>query len=163
MLSTFNFRAYSSIFLVMVFLTFTITIGVELLLKKNSIGILFFLIYCITLIPVILNEFRCKIISVTISNDKIRKSSYFAQDKIYDFMEIDGFEVVFVKGKFRNSENLHLIKNKTRIITLSQAYHKNYPELKAIICEKTKQLGLINDNKALPTICRLNSWRNIAN
>jgi hypothetical protein len=140
MISTFNFRAYLSFFLMMVILTAIIIIELEVLIEHRP-GILMVSIFNAVVFLHIAYEFRNKIICVIVANDHIRKSSYFAQDKVYDLNECDGFQTRTIKGILKNYECLYLIKNGIRIITLSQDYHKNYVELKAIISEKSKNLG----------------------
>jgi hypothetical protein len=144
MLSTFNFRAYLSIFLMMVILTALFIIGLQILIEGSIAAILTFSIFSISLILLIVYEFRNKIISIIVAKNHLRKSSYFAEDRIYDFKEIDGFLVMSSKGILRNSEYLYLIQDGARIVTLSQVYHKNYHELKAIISERSKNLGEAN-------------------
>ena len=142
MVSTFNFRAYLTTFAMMVILIAIIIIG--LLIEVNIADILIFMVFNSILVPFLLYEFRNKIISILITNNQIIKSSYFALDKTYDFKEFDGFQARIIKGKFKNHECLYLIKNGIRVITLSQVYHKNYDDLKAMISEKSKNLGTGN-------------------
>ena len=144
--STFNFRVYLLPFLMVVFLTVSIMATIDQLIKLNIEynlqKILTSAIFSFFLVFLILHEFRNKIINVIVSNEHIEKSTYLAPNKIYGFKEFDGFQTRVVKGKFENYEYLYLIKNNKKVITLSQTYHKNYHELKAIISNNSKNLGL---------------------
>jgi hypothetical protein len=142
MVSTFNLKAYLSILAMMIILIAIIIIA--LLIDANIADILIFTVFGTILISFILYEFRNKIISILITNNQISKSSYFALDKIYDFKEFDGFQTRVIKGKFKNYECLYLLRKGTRVISLSQLYHKNYDELKTMISEKSKNLGPAN-------------------
>ncbi len=146
MVSTFNFRAYLSIFLMMVILTAIFIIGLQILIGENIADILTFTIFSISITLFIVYEFRNKIVSIIVAKKHIRKSSYFAEDTLYNFEEIDGFLVMPSKGIFKNHERLYLIQNGARVVTLSQVYHKNYHELKVVISEKSKNLGEGNYN-----------------
>lgn len=144
MISIFNFRAYLTIFVMMVIIITMVVIG--LLIEVNTPDILMFMIFNAVLAPFILYEFRNKIVSIMITNSQISKSSYFALDKVYEFKTFDGFQTKVVKGNFKDYECLYLIKNGVRVITLSQIYHKNYDELKTKISEKSKNLGTSEHN-----------------
>lgn len=138
MISVFNFRAYLSIFVMMAVIIAVIIIA--LLIDVKIADILIFTAFNAVLIPLILYEFRNRIVSIFITNHQISKSSYFALDEVYDFKGFDGFQTRVIKGNFKNYECLYLIKKGTRVITLSEVYHKNYSELKAMISKKLKNL-----------------------
>src|SRR6187431_662312 len=111
MVSTFNFRAYLSIFLLMVILTGLFIIGFQVLFEGNIADILTFALFCISLTLIIVYEFRNKIVSVIVAKNHIQKSSYFAEDSVYDFKGIEGFVVMPSKGLFKNHERLYLIQD----------------------------------------------------
>jgi hypothetical protein len=61
----------------------------------------------------------------------------------YDFQYFDGFQTSFVSSKAGSFEYLYLVKDTQKIIKISTAYHKNYPELKDKISLNLKDLGRI--------------------
>jgi hypothetical protein len=113
-------------------------IATELL--ANKIEILIFMVFNFIMITLIFNELRNKIISVIIINNQVIKSGYLAQEKIYYFKEFDGFQTRVVKGRFKSHESLYLVKNGRKTIALSETYHQNYHELKALIFEESKKI-----------------------
>ncbi len=65
---------------------------------------------------------------------------------MFRFQDFDGFQIRHLKGKYEDYEYLYLVKNNKKIIILSQTYHDNYYEMKSIINENLKNLGLSDYN-----------------
>lgn len=146
MKSKFNFRVYLIPFLIIVFFGLGIIVLVDALLKndfennKNQIlqGIL-----CIIAFGLIfLHEVKTKLTSITFTTNNIETTDWFKKKNIIKFNEINGFEIKTVKGKYENYEYLYILKNDKRVATISQTYHKNYSDLKSIVVENFKNLGV---------------------
>lgn len=146
MISTFSFRAYLLTLLMIVLFIAALIVTIELLLMVNSIEyfqkILIFTIFNVALFLLIIHEFRNKIIWIIVISDQIEKSSYLAPNKIYHFKDFDGYQTRVIEGKFEKYEYLYLVKDGRKVVRLSQVYHKNYYEFKAVISKKAKNLGL---------------------
>jgi hypothetical protein len=89
-------------------------------------------------------EFRTKMIKVSIDGDTIsvRKFGGLSRKKEYLISEFDGFTI---SKQFYGArgilEYLYLMQGKRKVVKISEAYHKNYKELKAAIKLKAKDLG----------------------
>lgn len=91
----------------------------------------------------ILGELRTKIILVTLNNNQIAIKNYSGLNRNYTFKDFDGYHTSILTSKGENFEYLYLVKNGKKIIKISQAYHKNYGELKNEISKLSNNLGSI--------------------
>lgn len=96
-----------------------------------------------TWIWLVFGELRTKVIEVTIDNNTIEKRNYLGLNQKYNFKDFDGFQTSILTSKGETFECLYLVKDSQKIIKISEAYHKNYDELKNLIGVKSKELGEI--------------------
>jgi hypothetical protein len=89
-------------------------------------------------------ECRTKMIKVRIEGDNIsvRRFGGLGIKHTYTFSEFDGFTTSRQPYGARGIlEFLYLKKGNRKVIKISEAYHKNYDALKAVIQTKTNNLG----------------------
>lgn len=88
-------------------------------------------------------ELRKRACRVFISPEQIGASSIFGfvGKSSYALSEIDGFKTIIFPSKYGQYEYLFLMKDNARIMVISQYYHKNYAELKAVISRRLKFIG----------------------
>jgi hypothetical protein len=142
--SEFTFRAYliPILIIALTIISFLIIITTqfnELKWIHYYMSFLFLIIW----VWLVFGEFRKKIIFIKIDKNKIIYKNYFGFNKTYYFKDFDGFYTSFLRSKDANHEYLYFIKNEKKIIKISEAYHKNYKELKKNINPKLKDLGQI--------------------
>ena len=166
MKSRFNYRVYLIPFLICFFLGFGIIVLTEGLLKnnfeENKSQILQGVLFIIAFGLILFHQIKTKLVSIILAENNIEITDWFRKVNKFKFSEITGFESRIEKGKFESFEYLYLIKNGKRIATISQTYHENYPELKNIIKQKFKNLGiskfgLISEIKEIITLSYLKS------
>ncbi len=143
--STFTFRALLIPFLIIVLIVVPVCIVVKNwpidLAKISGLYIYLTVALLFTLIWLVFGELRTKIISVTIDHQYIEKKNYLGWYQKYHFKDFDGFETSILVSKGASHEYLYLVKNNRKIIKISEAYHKNYNELKNRISLHSKDLG----------------------
>lgn len=100
-------------------------------------------LFLFTWVWLVFGELRTKIIEVTIENNTIEKRNYLGLNQKYNFKDFDGFQISIITSKGESFEYLYLVKDSQKIIKISEAYHKNYTELKNRIEAKSKELGEI--------------------
>ena len=100
-------------------------------------------LFVFTLVWLVFGELRTKIIEVLIDNYHIENRNYLGLRIKYNFKDFDGFQTSILTSKGESFEYLYLIKDNRKIIKISEAYHKNYDELKNIIKLNLKDLGEI--------------------
>lgn len=99
------------------------------------------------LIPVwiwiVFGELRTKTIGFSIVNEYVHYKNFLGigPSKKIELNMFDGYTTSNLPSKYSNSEYLYLIKNGKKLVKLSEFYHSNYFELKAIIKSKLKFLG----------------------
>lgn len=89
-------------------------------------------------------EFRTKMIKVVIEGDviSVRKFGGLGKKRDFLFPEFDGFKTSMQPYKARGIlEYLYILKGNRKIIKISEAYHKNYHELKVAVEMKIPKLG----------------------
>lgn len=91
----------------------------------------------------VFGELRTKIIKITIFDNQVQKKNYFGLKQKFDFNYFDGFQTSILRGKGENHEYLYLVKDKRKVIKVSETYHKNYFELKKRIATNLNNLGKI--------------------
>ncbi|MEG2310145.1 hypothetical protein [Chryseobacterium sp.] len=100
-------------------------------------------LFLFTWVWLVFGELRTKVIEVTIENNTIEKRNYLGLNQKYNFKDFDGFQTSILTSKGESFEYLYLVKDSRKIIKISEAYHKNYGELKNRIGAKSKELGEI--------------------
>lgn len=92
---------------------------------------------------IIWGELRTKALKITLENDVLTVKNFFGwgKSKQYLFSEFDGYRLSDLPGEYKDHEFLYIIKNKRKIIKLSDFYHKNYTALKKEISRKCRYLG----------------------
>ncbi len=113
----------------------------------KTLPLLLLLIF--TLVWLFWGEFRTKMIKVSIDGDIISVRQFGGLGKKRDFLfsEVDGFKISRQQYGARGVlEYLYLMKGKRKTIKLSEAYHKNYQDLKSAVKMKSKDLGYENFN-----------------
>jgi hypothetical protein len=100
-------------------------------------------LFAFTITWLIFGELRTKIIMLKITNTKLEKRIFLGLNRIYDFRDFDGFHTSILTSKGESYEYLYLVKGNQKIIKISEAYHKNYDELKNRIAANSKDLGEI--------------------
>ncbi|MFC5683828.1 hypothetical protein ACYE2N_01675 [Flavobacterium sp. MAHUQ-51] len=101
------------------------------------------ILFFFTWIWLVFGELRTKIIQVTIQNNQIEKTNYLGLNRKFIFKDFDGYQTSILTSKGQNYEYLYFVKDDVKIIKISEAYHKNYSDLKDIISAKLKDLGEI--------------------
>ncbi|HET6256665.1 MAG TPA: hypothetical protein VFE32_21500 [Puia sp.] len=142
-----------SFFPVIVLFFLLFGIGVFLTLEINDVvpspdfrGYLLLTLIAFVITWLFWGEFRTKMVTIYIDGDSIcvRKFGGLSKKRQYLFSEFDGF---VTSGQFYGArgvlEYLYLVKGARKVIKISEAYHKNYAELKAEIRTKCKDLGTI--------------------
>jgi hypothetical protein len=99
-------------------------------------------LFLFTWVWLVFGELRTKLIIVTIKGNQVEKRNFIGL-KQYNFKDFDGFQTSILTSKGEDFEYLYFIKNGEKIIKISDAYHKNYSELKNIISSQLKDLGKI--------------------
>ena len=166
MKSRFNFRVYLIPFLICFFLGFGIIVLAEGLLKnnfeENRSQIIQGLLFIVAFGLIILHQIKTKLVTIILKENSIEITDWFKKESTFKFSEITGFENRIEKGKFESFEYLYIVKNGKRIATISQTYHENYVELKSIVMQNLKNLGiskfgLISEIKEIVTLSYLNT------
>lgn len=111
--------------------------------KLRWIDIYMTVLFLFTWVWLVFGELRTKVIEVTIENNSIEKKNYLGLNQKYNFKDFDGFQTSILTSKGESFEYLYLVKDSRKIIKISEAYHKNYSELKNRIGTNSKNLGEI--------------------
>lgn len=145
--SKFKFRALLIPILIIALTIISIVILTENLpMKIEQIGwidVYMSILFLFTWIYLVFGIFRSQIIEITIENIQIEKKNYLGFKRKYDFQYFNGFQTSIVSSKAGSFEYLYLVKDNQKIIKISTAYHKNYPQLKDKISLNLKDLGRI--------------------
>ncbi len=87
-------------------------------------------------------ELRTKCISITINQNDIFVKKFFGLlTKTHKISEIEGWKYSHLTGKGGTYEYLYLYKAGTKVLKISQFYHKNYFKVKNHIQRNFKYLG----------------------
>jgi len=86
-------------------------------------------------------EFRTKVIEVSLYKTEIEKKNFLGLKRKYTYRDFDGYQTSILTSKGQSFEYLYLIKNNQKIVKISEAYHKNYYDLKNEISIHLKGLG----------------------
>ena len=100
-------------------------------------------LFLFTWVWLVFGELRTKVIEVTIDNNYIEKRNYLGFSRKYNFKDFNGFQTSILTSKGESFEYLYLVKDNRKIIKISEAYHKNYSELKNRILRNSNDLGEI--------------------
>jgi hypothetical protein len=145
--SKFKFRVILILILIIALLSLTIyTLMDNLPIKIEKIrwiDVFMSVLLFFTLIWLIFGVLRTQIISITINDNQIKKKNYLGFNKQYSFKDFDGFQTSILTSKGVSFEYLYFVKEGEKIIKISEAYHKNYSNLKDIISTHLKDLGEI--------------------
>lgn len=146
--SKFKFRALLIPILIIALTTISIFILAENLPMKIEhirwIEVYMSFLFLITWIWLVFGELRTQIIEVTIQNNQVEKKNYLGFNQKYNFDYFDGFQTSILNSRAGSFEYLYFIKGKQKIIKISEAYHKNYSDLKDKISFNLKDLGEIH-------------------
>ncbi len=89
-------------------------------------------------------EFRLKLINIKINGDiiQIRKYGGLGKAKEYKLSSFDGFKITYTVSRIGKFEDLLLIKDDKKNISISEFHIGNYKDLKRNIKRKTTYLGI---------------------
>jgi hypothetical protein len=145
--SKFKYRALLIPILIIVLTTISIYTLIENLPMEIEqirwIDIYMAVLFLFTWIWLVFGELRTKIIEVTLQNNQIEKKNYLGFNQKYNFKDFDGYQTSILTSKGQSFEYLYFMKSDKKIIKISEAYHKNYSDLKEIISSHLKDLGEI--------------------
>lgn len=115
-----------------------------LTLSSSKAEILLPVLYSIFIIYLWLTEFRTRAYKIEIQNDKIIVREYFGlgKQKIFELKNLEGFNMSIQSSKSGSYEYIFIIQEGKRIASISEFYHRNYAEMKAVIEGRIKNLGL---------------------
>ena len=147
MKSTFKFAAYIRL-IVLLPLVFGFVAYIWLLVNRLApipplAGLPLLLLLSFTIIRLVFGELRTKMIKIVIERDLISVRGFggLLRKSEYSLSDFDEFRTTKIFSDGNINEYLYLIKRNRKIIKLSQAYHKNYAELKAAIQLQVEDLG----------------------
>jgi hypothetical protein len=102
----------------------------------------------LSFIWILIVEVYVKTNSITFLDNTIKISRILGltSEKEINLTEFDGFYTVNIHYKSGSYEHLFLIKNNKRYCAVTEFYHSNYQELKAVASKKLKDLGPIKSN-----------------
>lgn len=145
--SRFTFRMLLILILILALATISIVVLSENLPIKIEqirwIDVYMAVLFLFIWIWLVFGELRTKIIKITIFDNQVQKKNYFGLKQKFDFNYFDGFQTSILRGKGENHEYLYLVKDKRKVIKISETYHKNYFELKKRIATNLDNLGKI--------------------
>ena len=146
MKSKFKINSYFFLFILLI----EIILFVSLILNFEStfntkIGGLLVLILFFCLIFIFSIEIKNKMDYINIEYNQIiiKKLIYLGKIKKYSDSEIDGFTFSKYESNYGCYNYIYLIRNKEKILTISDQYHKNFKELSIEIKRKYKDLGFV--------------------
>ncbi|MGZ3763393.1 MAG: hypothetical protein ACXVB0_00745 [Mucilaginibacter sp.] len=92
----------------------------------------------------VFGEMRNKVIAIEIGFNTIIVKRYLGlgPSKIFYFDQIDGYKTSVLMSSAALYEYLYLMAGDKKIVRLSEYYHKNYAELKQLLSENFKNLGV---------------------
>jgi hypothetical protein len=145
--SKFKFRVLLIAILIIALATISIFVLTESLPIKIEqirwIDVYMAVLFLLTWIWLVFGELRTKIIEIAIFDNQLEKKNYFGLNQKFDFNYFDGFQTSILRGKGESHEYLYLVKDKRKVIKISETYHKNYFELKKRIATDFNNLGKI--------------------
>lgn len=138
------FPFFTSLFLLVILISSTIKFYGKINLQNGIPMLIVFLFFVFVLIWLIWGELRTKAVKISIGMDRIHISNFLGlgTSKVIYFSEIDGFKITSLPSEYKDYEYLYIMKNKQKVIKISEFYHKNYTELKTEILSKSKNLGV---------------------
>lgn len=146
MVSKFSYRILYPLGL-LIFILALLAYFVQLILTKQvtaSSGI-FALMGLFTAIAIWLcfGELRTKAINVWIADEQIAVSKYLGLGgrKYYPFTGFSGFETAQLTSNSGSYEYLYLMIADRKAVKLSEFYHSNYDDLKAVVMQHLENLG----------------------
>jgi len=89
----------------------------------------------------VFGELRTQIIELTIQNNQVTKKNLLGLKREFKIKEFEGYQTSLISSRSGRFEYLYFIKDDKKIIKISEAYHKNYSELKKTISTELKDLG----------------------
>jgi hypothetical protein len=144
--SKFRFWILFSITLFIV-ITVLIVFLLALILTRDELPrvpiFVFLILFTSTWFWMLFGEFRTKAIHVLIASSNISVSRYFGlgKSKAYDFSKFEGFHTSMLSSRYGTYEYLFLIQKNKREVAISQFYHKNYNDLKAVLEDHLQNMG----------------------
>jgi hypothetical protein len=146
MKTKFTFKAFLTTLLLIPFLYLIIVVIPGIIITENYNPPLFPRIFIPSILIfsflIVFGEVRTKCISVTINKNEIVVKRFFGlQAKTYKLSEIEGWKYSHLTGKGGTYEYLYLYKDGTKVVKISQFYHKNYFQIKNYIQGNFKYLG----------------------
>ena len=146
MKSRFTLKSYMLILLIIILSSVVLILSYAFFFldQKVHFGMLLFLPFPIfATVWLFFGELRNKMIKFRFDNDFIiiNKFAGFYKDEVYKLAETQGFIISDLPSNNGNYEYLYIIKDKKKIVKLSEYYHANYDELKEEIQNMLNYLG----------------------
>jgi hypothetical protein len=113
------------------------------LLLLVSTGVNIILVFIWTWL--VFGELRTKAISVIIIENSVSIKGFLglASSRPFELNDFDGFTTSILTSRNGSYEYLYLMKDKKKIIKISEFYHKNYLEMKQCVSIRMKYMGEI--------------------
>lgn len=115
-----------------------------LTLNSPEAGVLIPILYLIFVAYFWLTEFRVRAHKIKITNNQITRKNFFGlgKEKVFDIKNIDGFITSFQPSRYESYEYIFIIQQEKRVASISKFYHRNYEEIKLLITQNIRDLGL---------------------
>jgi hypothetical protein len=93
----------------------------------------------------VFGELRTKAISVIINENSVSIKGFIGlgSTRKFDLYAFDGFTTSILTSNSGSYEYLYLMKDKKKIVKISEFYHKNYLEMKQCVSIKMRYMGEI--------------------
>jgi hypothetical protein len=107
----------------------------------NGFPLIFLIAF--TIVWLVYGEYRTKVIKVVLNTDHIiiRRYGGFSSEEKISYTDLDGFKISILPSGGRDDEYLYLMKGGKKVCKISDAYHKNFLDLKKEITAKMSDLG----------------------
>ena len=140
--SRFNFRAYLTPIIIILFGSFPVIIN-TLIIKDNlnpNKTLIFSSIMPLIVIITSIYQLRLNLLNIIISDENITFRRYlgFGKSNIYNLNDLDGYNIQIKKTKGEEYEILKIVKDNKTQMQISQFYIDNYSDLKLKIGQKLR-------------------------
>ena len=140
--SKFNFKAYLTPVIIILFGSFPVIINTLIINIKDDPNEKLILTSIMPLIVIIISIYhlRQNLLNIIISDENITFRRYlgFGKSNIYNFIDLDGYNIKITKTKGEGYEILKIVKDNKTQMQISQFYIDNYSDLKLIIGQKLR-------------------------
>lgn len=101
------------------------------------------LLIMVVLFRLIWGELRTRAVSIKINSAHIEVTNFFGfgSPKNISLSAIDGFKISILPAEYKEYEYLYLMSGNRRVVIISEFYHRNYFDLKAVLIKKCRNLG----------------------